>query len=95
MDKPGIEPATPVLQDKKLFLAFLGSNQFRRVGLRFVCWFYVGNTQMLTESSFMEKPGIEIATPGLQGKKNTFCGFPVYKPDPWFTRQKNFFGFPG
>ena len=51
---------------KKLFVAFLGTNQFRRVGLRFVCWFYDGNTQRLTESGFM-KPGIEPATPGLQG----------------------------
>ena len=51
----------------KLFVAFLGINQFRRVGLRFVCWFYYGNTQRLTESCFMEKPGIEPATPGLQG----------------------------
>ena len=49
------------------FVAFLGINQFRRVGLRFVCWFYDGNTQRLTESGFMEKPGIEPATPGLQG----------------------------
>ena len=32
-----------------------------------VCWFYAGNTQRLTESGFMEKPGIEPATPGLQG----------------------------
>ena len=39
----------------------------RQVGLRFVCWFYVGNTQRLTESGFIEKPGIEPATPGLQG----------------------------
>ena len=46
-------------------MAFLGINQFRRVGLRFVCWFYVGNTQRLTESGFIEKPGIEPATPGL------------------------------
>ena len=29
--------------------------------------FYNGNTQRLTESGFMEKPGIEPATPGLQG----------------------------
>ena len=63
VEKPGIEPAT----QKKLFVAFLGINQFRRVGLRFVCWFYYGNTQRLTESCFMEKPGIEPATPGLQG----------------------------
>ena len=48
-------------------MTFLGINQFRRVDLRFVCWFYDGNTQRLTESSFMEKLGIESATPGLQG----------------------------
>ena len=45
--------------------AFLGINQFRRVELRFVPWFYVGNTQRLTEGGFMEKPAIEPATPGL------------------------------
>ena len=32
-----------------------------------MCWFHNGNTQRLTESGFMEKPGIEPATPGLQG----------------------------
>ena len=52
---------------KKLFVAFLSINQFRRVGLKFVCWFYVGNTQSFTESCFMEKSGIKPATPGLQG----------------------------
>ena len=78
MEKPGIEPATPGLQgialihyntgaSQNFFVAFLGINQFRRVGLRVVCWFYVGNTQRLTESGFMEKPGIEPLTPGLQG----------------------------
>ena len=41
-------------------------NQFLQVGLRFVRWFYHGNTQRLTEIGFMEKPGIEPATPGLQ-----------------------------
>ena len=76
-EKPGIEPATP----KKLFVAFLGINQFLRIGFRFVCWFYVGHTQRLTQSGFMEKPGIKSATPGLQDKK-TFCGFPGYKPVP-------------
>ena len=55
-----------VLLPLQLFVAFLGINQFRRAGLRFVCWFYVGNTQRLTESGFMEKPGIEAVTPGLQ-----------------------------
>ena len=50
----------------KLFVAFLGINQDLRDGSRFVCWFYDGNTQRLTESGFMEKPGMEFATPGLQ-----------------------------
>ena len=55
------------LEKKNFFVAFLGINQFCRVGLRYVCWFHDGNTQRLTESGFMEKPGIEPATPGLQG----------------------------
>ena len=56
-----------------------------------MCLLYDGSTRRLTESGFMEKPGIEPATPGLQGialihytmgasptdkKKTTFCGFP-------------------
>ena len=78
MEKPGIEPETPGLQDiglsptpqrllKKVFVFFLGINQFSRVGLGFVFSFYKGNTQRLTGSAFMEKLGIEPATPGLQG----------------------------
>ena len=52
-----------------------------------MCWFYDGNTQRLTESGFMEKPGIKPATPGLQDiglspTQQTFCGFPWYKPVP-------------
>ena len=54
---------------KILFLAFLGKNQFLLVGLRFLCWFYEGNTQRLTESDFMEKPGIEPATSGLPTRR--------------------------
>ena len=50
----------------EFLVAFLGINQFRRVGLRFVYWFYDGNTQRLTESGFTEKPAIEPATPGVQ-----------------------------
>ena len=69
MEKLGIEPATPGLQGIGLsptpFCGFLGINQFRRVGLRFVYWFYVGNTQRLSESGFIKKPGIVPATPGL------------------------------
>ena len=54
----------------------LGRNQYRREGLWFVCLLYDGSTRRLTESGFMwfygfmEKPGIEPATPDLQGKKN-------------------------
>ena len=73
MKKQGIEPATSGLHGIGLSptpfnVAFLGTNQFRKVGLRFVCWFYYENTQRLTESGLMEKPGIKPATPGLQGK---------------------------
>ena len=44
---------------------------------------------MITESGFMEKPGIEPATPGLQGidlSPTPFCAFPGHKPVPtgWF-----------
>ena len=31
-----------------------------------VCWFYDRSTERLTEDGFMEKPGIEPVTPGLQ-----------------------------
>ena len=57
-----------------------------------MCLVYDGSTRRLTESGFMwfygfmEKPGIEPATPGLQGialihyttgaSKFSFCGFP-------------------
>ena len=32
-----------------------------------MCVFYDGSTRRLTESGFMEKPGIEPVTPALQG----------------------------
>ena len=32
-----------------------------------MCLLYDGSTRRLTESGFMEKPGNEPATPGLQG----------------------------
>ena len=35
-EKPGIEPTTPGLRDIHLFVAFLGINQLRRVGLTYV-----------------------------------------------------------
>ena len=70
-EKPGIEPATPGLQDIGLsptpFCGFPGYKPVPPGWFKIVCWFYAGNTQRLTESGFMEKPGIEPATPGLQG----------------------------
>ena len=48
----------------------------------FVCLLYDGSTRRLTESGFMEKPGIEPATPGLHGialihyTKKLFVAFP-------------------
>ena len=50
-----------------LFCGFPGYKPVPPGWFKTVCWFYVGNTQRLTESGFMEKPGIEPATPGLQG----------------------------
>ena len=57
----------PLVHKANKFVAFLGINQFRRVGLRFVCWFYVGNTQRLTEKWFYGEAGNKPVTPGLQG----------------------------
>ena len=46
---------------QKTIVAFLGRIQFRRVGLR-LCIDFITETP----KGFMEKPGIEPATPGLQ-----------------------------
>ena len=45
------------------FVAFLGINQFRLVGLRFVCWLYYGNIQRLTESCFYGEAGNRTCDP--------------------------------
>ena len=58
-EKPGIEPAT-------LFCGVPGYKPVPPGWFKIVCWFYVGNIQRLTESGFMEKPGIEPSSPGLQ-----------------------------
>ena len=56
------------LSKKKSFCGFsTGSNQYWAGRVYDVCLLYDGSTQTLTESGFMEKPGIEPATPGLQG----------------------------
>ena len=70
-----------VCSKKKLFCGFPGYKPVPPGWFKIVCWFYVGNTERLTESGFMEKPGIEPATPGLHGEAgNRTC-------DPWFTRH--------
>ena len=61
MEKLEIQPATLVYKawvyPLHLFVAFLGTNQFRLIGLRFVCLFYYGNTQRLAESCFYQEAG--------------------------------------
>ena len=49
------------------FCGFPGYKPVPPCWFKIVCWFYAGNTQGLTECGFMEKPGTEPATPGLQG----------------------------
>ena len=109
MEKPGIEPATPGLQgialihyttgasqgasEKQIFCGFPGYRPVLPGWFMIVCWFYVGNTQRLTESGFMEKPGIEPATPGLQGialiHYTTGASQII-----WVKKKKTFCGFP-
>ena len=69
MEKPEIKPANPGLQGiaLHLFCGFPGYKPVRPGWFEIVCWFFVGNTQRLTESGFMQKPGTEPVTPGLQG----------------------------
>ena len=66
-----------------LFVAFLGTNQFRWVGLRVVCWFNYENTQRVTESGFKEKPGIEGGDPWFTRQKSSSPGYKPVLPG-WF-----------
>ena len=54
---------------KKLFVAFPWVETSTGPGGLMICVFYymMGTPEGSTESGFMEKPGIEPATPGLQG----------------------------
>ena len=66
----------------------MGSNQYWAGRVYDLLVYYMtGTPEGSTESGFMEKPGIEPATPGLQGialihyttgasLPKTFCGFP-------------------
>ena len=53
----------------KLFCGFsMGRNQYLAGRVYDLCVYYMtGTPEGSTESGFMEKPGIEPATPGLQG----------------------------
>ena len=71
----------------------MGSYQYWAGRVYDLCVYFVtGTPEGSTESGFMEKPGIEHATPVLQDigfplhKKKMFYGFPGYKPVPpdWF-----------
>ena len=55
--------------DKKTFCGFsLGRNQYWVGRVYDLCVYYMtGTPEGSTESGFMEKPGIEPETPGLQG----------------------------
>ena len=49
----------------------MGRNQYWAGRVYDLCVYYMtGTPEGSTESGFMEKPGIEPATPGLQGKKS-------------------------
>ena len=54
---------------KKTFCGFsMGRNQYWAGRVYDLCVYYMTGTPVgSTESDFMEKPGIEPATPGLQG----------------------------
>ena len=58
-----------LLQKKKTFCGFsMGRNQYWAGRVYDLCVYYMtGTPEGSTESGFMEKPGFEPATPGLQG----------------------------
>ena len=74
-EKPGIEPATPGLQDIGLsptpFCGFsMGRNQYWAGRVYELCVYYMtGTPEGSTESGFMEKPGIEPVT----GSRISLC----------------------
>ena len=65
MEKPGI----PQRLKKNTFCGFSWVETSTGPGGFMICVFYymTGTPEGSTESGFMEKPGIEPATPGLQG----------------------------
>ena len=77
----------------------MGRNQYWAGRVYDLCVYYKTRTpEGSTESGFMEKPGIEPATPGLQGIAlihyttgasllgKTFCGFSMGRNQYWAGR---------
>ena len=78
----------------------MGRNQYWAGRVYDLCVYYMtGTPEGSTESDFMEKPGIEPATPGLQGialihytmgsslkATKTFCGFSLGSNQYWAGR---------
>ena len=74
----------------------MGRNQYWARRVYDLCVYYMtGTPKGSTESGFMEKLGIEPATPGLQGialihyttgLKLTFCGFSMGRNQYWAGR---------
>ena len=60
---------THIKKKQKTFCGFsMGRNQYWAGRVYDLCVYYMtGTPEGSTESGFMEKPGIEPATPGLQG----------------------------
>ena len=60
---------------KKSFCGFsMGRNKYWAGMVYDLCVYYMtGTPEGSTESGFMKKPGIEPATPGLQGRQNVLA----------------------
>ena len=77
----------------------MGRNQYWAGRVYDLCVYYMtGTPEGSTESGFMEKPGIEPATPGLQGialihytagASPSFCGFSMNKFYPICSVQSS------
>ena len=84
-------PSQASIQSKKLLMTFPWVETSTGLGGLMVCEciLYNGSTRRLTESRLMEKPGIEPATPGLQGIGLSPTPRPAYGHGPLSAHQRN------
>ena len=86
-----------IAKKKTTFCGFsMGRNQYWAGRVYDLCVYYMtGTPEGSTQSGFMEKPGIEPATPGLQGialihyttgASQTFCCFSMGRNQYWVGR---------